>query len=216
MNVDLRFFLAFGFLGTLLLSNISEVSAAPKKSDLNCVKELYEPREYTSFDLFFSKTFFNSVACKASRNEVDVLPSTAYKALKKQEDSFTHVIAFDLNSDGVNEYIVQGSEPSGGTQFYFLQKQNNKWKLITYISGGFVLGSSYDVTGLTKQQKKYEKITYWHRYGMRDTHQYELVYKSAEYKQINDGTIPEVLLTSHDFLELMRELNGFNSIDQWN
>ena len=182
--------------------------------------------EYSSYDLFFQRQDHNFVPCKIIKKQsilttqemsINILPHLAFKVLEKEvPDSYMGVVPFDLNGDGRDEYIVRGGQPSGGTQFYFLQKQNRKWKLITYFSGGFVLSPLTDLNGLTKKQKSYYKITFWHRYGMNETHEYELVYKNGEYIEVSDKTVSIDTLKSYEFLKLMRELNGFLRLEQWN
>jgi hypothetical protein len=185
-----------------------------------------EISQFSSYDLFFQRQDHNSVPCKSinqksilvSREQsIDILPVEAIKTIEKEApDSYLGVVPFDLNADGIDEYIVRGGQPSGGTQFYFLQKQNKKWKLITYFSGGFVLSPANKLAGLNEKQKRYYKITYWHRYGMNDTWQYDLIYKNGEYQQHSELQIPIEVLHTHDFLERMRMLNGFLRLNQWN
>lgn len=182
--------------------------------------------QFSSSDLFFQRQDHNSVPCKlinqqsmlVSREQsINVLPIEAIKTIEKEApDSYLGVVPFDLNGDGTDEYIVRGGQPSGGTQFYFLEKQNKKWKLITYFSGGFVLSPADKLTGLNEKQKRYYKITYWHRYGRNDTWQYDLIYKNGEYQSHGEIQIPLNVLHTYEFLERMRMLNGFLRLSQWN
>jgi len=208
------------FLMVLLLlgtknSDPNNVESDSKDQQMECLKEDFNPKEYTSFDLFFSDTYYDSVNCKNRRSHFVGLPDEALKALKDYPDSYKSVAEFDLNYDGINEYIVQGSAPSGGTQFYFIQKQKDKWRVIACISGGFVL--SYMDDSVKKGfNKSYIKITSWHRFGKDDTWQYELLFKKNEYEVASEQAIPLVLLHKKDFIQMMLDLNGFQGYGDWN
>lgn len=196
-------------------SETKAIETETSEEKMECVKEDYNPKEYTSFDLFFSYTYYDSVNCKNRRSHNVDLPEEALKALKDYPDTYKSVAEFDLNYDGVDEYIVQGSAPSGGTQFYFIQKQKNKWRVIASISGGFVL--SYMDDSVKKGfDKSYIKITSWHRFGKDDTWQYDLLFKKGEYDVASEQPIPLVLLHKKDFIQMMLDLNGFQGYGDWN
>lgn len=184
-----------------------------------------ESNRFSSYDLFFQRQDHNSGPCESinqksipgSRQQsIDILPAEAIKTIEKEApDSYLGVVPFDLNGDGIDEYIVRGGQPSGGTQFYFLQKQNKKWKLLTYFSGGFVLIPLSYSTRIIKKNRYY-RIIYWHRFGMNDTWQYQLIYEKGQYREVSKLRISLDVLKSHDFLEKMRMLNGFLRLSQWN
>ena len=202
---------------TLSARNLETTAVEPQSSEdkMECIKEDYNPKEYTSYDLFFSYTYYDSVNCKNRRSHNVELPDDALKALKDYPDIYKSVAEFDLNYDGIDEYIVQGSAPSGGTQFYFIQKQKNKWRVIASISGGFVL--SYMDDSVKKGfDKSYIKITSWHRFGKDDTWQYDLLFKKGEYDVASEQPIPLVLLHKKDFIQMMLDLNGFQGYGDWN
>ena len=130
------------------------------------------------------------------------------EVINKTTHYYMDGVFFDLNYDNVDEYIVKGDSPSGGTSFYFFQKQKNKWKLILTINGGFVLGPyDYYEDRLKNINKSYSKVTNWSRSGVDDTYQTEYVYINGKYEMLSEQKIPLVLLHQKEFLDLMVRLN---------
>ena len=174
---------------------------------ISCDKPEYSPKEYTSQDLFFDSSLYISSSCQLM-NGVNKPPPELVEVINKTTQYFMDGVFFDLNYDKVDEYIVKGDSPSGGTTFYFFQKQKNKWKVILIIDGGFVL-SSYDYTEdkLKNINKSYSKITNWSRSGVDETYQTEYVYINGKYEILSEQKVPLVLLHQKEFLDLMVRLN---------
>jgi hypothetical protein len=164
------------------------------QSHANCTKSEYNPREFTSQDLFFSSEPYKSANCIEDKDRKIELDQQAWALLKKEyPDTYIQVVPFDLVGDKQEEFIVQGSSPSGGTNFYFLKKKNGKWKLILAITGGFTISG--------------EEITNWSRSGIDETWQTVYSYSKGSYKETSRQAVPLTLLHQKGFIELMMKLN---------
>ena len=207
----------FGFIYTATLIFFLFLTGCQKTETVNtqtndpgpisCDKPEYNPKEYTSQDLFFDGSLYISSFCQ-SMNGGKKPPPELVEVINKTTQYFMDGVFLDLDYDKVDEYIVKGDSPSGGTSFYFFQKQKNKWKVILTINGGFVL-SPYDYyeDKLKNINKSYSKITNWSRSGVDETYQTEYVYINGKYEMLSEQKVPLVLLHKKEFLELMVRLN---------
>lgn len=164
-------------------------------NESNCIKDEYNLKEFTSYDLFFSPTPYKSANCIEAKDRTIKFDDNAWKLLKKEyPDTYKQAVPFDLVGDKQEEFIVQGSSPSGGTNFYFLEKRKGKWKLILAITGGFTISG--------------EEVTNWHRVGFDETWQTVYTYSKGSFKVKSEQAVPLILLHDKSFLELMTKLNG--------
>jgi hypothetical protein len=179
---------------TIANLQVAQAEQLKLQSHANCTKSEYNPREFTSQDLFFSSEPYKSANCIEDKDRKIELDQQAWDLLKKEyPDTYMQVVPFDLVGDKQEEFIVQGSSPSGGTNFYFLEKKNRKWKVILAISGGFTISG--------------EEITNWSRSGVDETWQTVYSYSKGSYKETSRQAVPLVLLHQKGFIELMMKLN---------
>lgn len=191
-------------LFTAILS-FCQITKASDRSDFsiqsNCIKDEYNLKEFTSYDLFFSPTPYKSANCIEDKDRKIELDKQAWDLLNKEyPDTYKQAVPFDLVSDKQEEFIVQGSSPSGGTNFYFLEKRNGKWKIILVITGGFTIRGN--------------EITNWSRSGFDETWQTVYTYSKGSYKETSRQAVPLILLHQKGFIDLMMKLNGPNV--RWN
>lgn len=181
-------------LCTFLGLQIAKAEQLKLQSHANCTKSEYNLREFTSQDLFFSSEPYKSANCIEDKDRKIELDQQAWDLLNKEyPDNYIQAVPFDLVSDKQEEFIVQGTSPSGGTNFYFLEKKNGKWKVILAISGGFTISG--------------EEITNWSRSGVDETWQTVYSYSKGSYKEKSRQAVPLVLLHQKGFIELMMKLN---------
>ena len=189
----------------ILFTNLCFQSAKAEELKLqnhaNCTKSEYNLREFTSLDLFFNSEPYKSANCIEDKDRRIELDQKALDLLNKEyPDTYKQAIPFDLVGDKQEEFIVQGSSPSGGTNFYFLEKNKGKWKIILAITGGFTISGN--------------EITNWSRSGVDDTWQTVYSYSKGSYKETSRQAVPLALLHQKGFIELMMKLNGPNV--RWN
>lgn len=181
-------------LCTFLGLQIAEAEQLKLQSHANCTKSQYNLREFTSQDLFFSSEPYKSANCIEDKDRKIELDKQAWDLLNKEyPDTYMQAVPFDLVSDKQEEFIIQGSSPSGGTNFYFLEKKNGKWKIILAITGGFIISG--------------KEITSWSRSGIDETWQTVYSYSTGSYKETSRQAVPLTLLHQKGFIELMMKLN---------
>jgi hypothetical protein len=181
-------------LFTILCLQSAKAEHLKLQSHANCTKSQYNPKEFTSQDLFFSSEPYKSANCIEDKDRKIELDQQAWDLLKKEyPDTYVQVVPFDLVGDKQEEFIVQGSSASGGTNFYFLEKKNGNWKLILAITGGFTISG--------------EEITNWSRSGIDETWQTIYSYSKGSYKETSRQAVPLTLLHQKGFIELMMKLN---------
>lgn len=184
----------FVILFTILCSQSVKAEQLKLQSHANCTKSEYNLREFTSQDLFFSSEPYKSANCIEDKDRKIELDQQAWDLLNKEyPDNYMQAVPFDLVGDKQEEFIVQGSSPSGGTNFYFLEKKNGKWKIILAITGGFTISG--------------EEITNWSRSGIDETWQTVYSYSKGSYKETSRQAVPLALLHQKGFIELMMRLN---------
>ena len=173
---------------------IAKAEQLKLQSHANCIKSEYNLREFTSQDLFFSSEPYKSANCIEDKDRKIELDQQAWDLLNKEyPDNYMQAVPFDLVGDKQEEFIVQGSSPSGGTNFYFLEKKNGKWKIILAITGGFTISG--------------EEITNWSRSGIDETWQTVYSYSKGSFKETSRQAVPLILLHQKGFIELMMKLN---------
>ena len=197
---------------TIANLQVAQAEQLKLQSHPNCTKSEYNLREFTSQDLFFSSEPYKSANCIEDKDRKIELDQQAWNLLSKEyPDNYIQAVPFDLVGNEQEEFIVQGSSPSGGTNFYFLEKKNGKWQIILTITGGFVIGSIDEVID-GHIDKKYDanayQITSWGRSGVDDTWQTKYLYSNGEYVEASTQSVPLILLHQEGFIELMMKLNG--------
>ena len=203
----------FVILHAALCSLSAKADQLKLQSHANCTKSEYNLREFTSQDLFFSVNPYKSANCIEDKDRKIELNQQAWDLLNKEyPDTYLQTVPFDLVGGKQEEFIVQGSSPSGGTNFYFLENKNGKWKVILVITGGFTI-SGIDWNLEKGQISKREvstpsyKITNWYRTGFDNTWQSTYVYSKGSYKLLSAQLVPLSLLHQKGFIELMMKLN---------
>ena len=186
------------FLLGIIYASLCSLSAKADQLNLkiyaNCTKSEYNLREFTSQDLFFSSEPYKSANCIEDKDRKIELDQQAWDLLNKEyPDNYMQAVPFDLVGDKQEEFIVQGSSPSGGTNFYFLEKKKGKWKIILAITGGFTISG--------------EEITNWSRSGIDETWQTVYSYSKGSYKETSRQAVPLTLLHQKGFIDLMMKLN---------
>ena len=110
------------------------------------------------------------------------LPDSLLRALPhslgKRRNVFD-VASYDLNGDGIFEYLVfDNFSGSGGSEYAIMQQQNGKWRSIGWIQGGFNIAPHAG-----KKGSSYPNIETWSRHGGEIFHAF-WEFKNGSYRQV--------------------------------